>query len=158
MKDIREVLEHAIKSEIEAQEHYGALAERVRNPLLKERLLFLKTEEERHERFLRDAFEAKYPGEEPNLPGKSAVPGPAVEVRPGKPLTEILEEAIEAEIAASEFYASWAEKAQDERVKRLLEYLSAMERSHRAILEAERELAAKFEDYEAYDPGFHLGP
>ena len=152
------MLEHAIKSEIEAQEYYGALAERVASPLLRERFEFLKGEEEKHERFLRQAFASKFPGQEPQLPEKSAVPGPKVEVAPGKPISELLEEAMDAEAAASAFYAEAAARAQDHRTRLLLEYLSAMERGHYALLEAERELAAKFEDYETFDPGFHLGP
>ncbi len=158
MKDIKEALEHAIKSEIEAQEYYGALERRVKNPLLKERFQFLRREEEKHEAFLRRAFGFQFPGQEPQLPEKSAVPGPKVSVEPGKPVSQLLEEAMDAESAASEFYARWAEKAEDAKLKGLLEYLSIMERSHYAILEAERELAARFEDYENYDPGFHLGP
>ncbi|MGB9589797.1 MAG: hypothetical protein ACPL68_02830 [Candidatus Hydrothermia bacterium] len=41
--------------------------------------------------------------------------------------------------------------------KALLEYLALMERSHFYILEAEREMALHFEDYDAVNPMFHMG-
>jgi rubrerythrin len=151
----------AIKSEVEANAMYSALAIRVRNAFLKERLEFLAREEERHRAALAQMFKTYFPSREPRLPDKSPVPLPDVRVdeRNPPPLVEVLGKAMRAEKAAQSFYLGMARKLSDDRqVSDTLRYFAAMEANHYRILEAERANAQRFEDYDDYNPLMHAGP
>ncbi len=153
--DIKILLGQAIRSEIGAREFYEGLANAVKNLLLKERLVFLAGEEEKHERFLVGFYRDKF-GQEPVVPETSPVPSPRYVPGEKTPISELLAEAMEAEQAAEEFYRDMSNLLAGEE-KALLEYLALMERAHFHILEAERDIALHFEDYEAVNPFFHMG-
>jgi rubrerythrin len=153
--DIKILLGQAIRSEIDAREFYTGLAGRVKNLLLKERLVFLASEEEKHESFLMGFYRDKF-REEPVVPETSPVPSPRYVPGEKTPISDLLAEAMEAEQAAEEFYRDMSNLLLDEE-KALLGYLALMERGHFHILEAEREMALHFEDYDAVNPMFHMG-
>lgn len=140
---------------MDAREFYTALAGGIKNLLLMERLEFLAKEEEKHEDFLRRLFAQKFK-EEPVVPVETPVPSSRYVPGEKTPISDLLAGAMDAERAAEEFYRDMSNLLLGEE-KALLEYLALMERGHFHILEAERELALHFEDYEAVNPLFHMG-
>jgi len=153
--DIKILLGQAIRSEMDARSFYTALAGGIKNLLLKERLLFLASEEEKHEGFLRGLYRNRF-GEEPAVPETTPVPSPRYVPGEKTLISDLLAGAMEAEKAAEEFYLNLSNLLSGEE-KALLEYLALMERGHYYILEAEREMALHFEEYEAVNPLFHIG-
>jgi len=75
---------------------------------------------------------------------------PSVRVRPSSGLEEILYQAMKAEKSAQNFYASLAKRVRLPK-KRVLQYLSKVERSHFLMLQSEYTLAQQFEDYAEKD-------
>ncbi|KYK26956.1 MAG: Rubrerythrin [Candidatus Proteinoplasmatales archaeon SG8-5] len=149
----------AIMSEVESKDVYSKLAGRVRNAYLKDRLTFLATEEERHREYLIEAFRENIPGREPVLPGASPVPLPNIIIPDEQvPISDVLESAMNAELAAKDFYLAFARILQDPEQKRTLEYFAQMEEGHYNILKVEKENSLKFEDYDDYWPMMHVGP
>jgi rubrerythrin len=150
----------ALKSEIEAKAAYTKLAESVKNFILKERLNFLAQEEEKHRGLFERLYGKRFPEKELVVPeGKSPVPLPEIKIdMESMPISEILESAMEAEQAARDFYTSLAEKFEQPDIKKMLRWVASMELGHYLILEAERDNAMKFEDYDSEWPMMHVGP
>jgi rubrerythrin len=151
----------ALKSEIEAKGAYSRLSDGVKNFVLKERLNFLAGEEEKHRQFFERLFQKSYPDKELVIPeGRSPVPLPELKIDTENiPLSEVLESAMEAEMAAHDFYIGLADRFEDRPdVKKMLLYIASMERGHFKILEIERDNAKKFEDYDSEWPMMHVGP
>jgi len=155
MEDTKLLLGQAIRSEIEAREFYKGLSASVKNLLLRERLEFLSAEEAKHEDFLRRLFAQKF-GEEPVVPDETPIPSPRYVPGEKTPISDLLAEAMEAERAAEDFYRKLARSFPGPEAA-LMEYLALMERGHFHILEAERDMALHFEDYETVNPLFHIG-
>jgi rubrerythrin len=149
----------AIKSELDSREVYSRLSESVKNAFLKGRLTFLASEEEKHKVFLEDAFRREFPGKELVLPEKTPVPLPEIRI-PDElvPLSEVLESAMNAELAAQEFYNSFATQFPDGTdMRKTLEFFATMEMGHYRLLEMERDNIERFESYDAYWPMMHIG-
>lgn len=149
----------AIKSELDSREIYSRLSESVKNAFLKGRLTFLASEEEKHKAFLEDAFKREFPGKELVLPEKTPVPLPEIRI-PDElvPLSEVLESAMNAELAAQEFYNSFATRFPDGTdMRKTLEFFATMEMGHYRLLEMERKNIERFESYDAYWPMMHIG-
>ncbi len=164
-----EVLSHkvlalAIKSEIEAVTAYSKLSDRVKNALLKKKLKFLISEEKKHRKILENLFSQKYPKQEIELPEKSFLPPIKVQVDPEPSIMEIFKAALQAEKLSEEFYKEKSQKIQSGESRKLLEYLSRVERSHYFMIKSEIDLLEKFPEY--YDVEefhfshemVHLGP
>ncbi len=147
---LEELLLAAIKSEVEAQKIYHGLARQVKDAILKDRLEFLAGEEEKHRECLTEIYRETFPDKELELPEHSPVPLPAIEVEGEKAkLSEILASAMEAELAAREFYKGLSERFEDRpEVREMLITLSEMEKLHYEILKTEKERAEKTEDAE----------
>lgn len=130
-----EVLGLAVTQEIAAHKRYKLFAQRVKNPLVKEKFLSLSREELAHQDILYSMLK-KYTNEDkPPLP---KTPPRSDEISDGdKSLSEIIELAIEKEIEAKEFYLEAAELAQDPSGKHLLRYLAVFEEGHEQTLKAE---------------------
>jgi rubrerythrin len=157
--DTKTLLLAAIKSEVEANRAYSDVAARVNNAFLKERLEFLASEEEKHRKSLENIYRIHFGSEKIELPEKTDVPLPEIEVGDeNEPISLVLEGAMNAEKASEEFYAKLAERFEDEKVRDLMEVLAGMENMHYLILKAERENALKFEKYDAVWPMMHAGP
>jgi rubrerythrin len=151
----------ALKSEMESKEAYSRLADSVKNFVLQERLKFLAGEEEKHRGFFEHLYSKSFPGKPVVLPkGKSPVPLPEVKIdAESMPLSEILESAMEAEVAAHDFYNKLTGRFEEQpEVKKMLLYIASMEMGHYKILEMERDNAKKFEDYDSEWPMMHVGP
>ncbi len=156
--NLRTLLLAAIKSEVESKDVYETLAARVKNALLKERLLFLAGEEDKHRAFLEALYRQEFPGEEIELPDKTPVPLPHVDASENRLLSEIIEDAMKAELAAKDFYESMKDLLQDEKNRNMLQILANMEQGHYDILAKELENLKQFEDYDTYWPMMNIGP
>ena len=150
----------ALKAEVGAKEVYSKMAEGVQNAYLKGRLQFLADEEEKHRAFLDKLYRSEFGGKEPVLPETSPVPLPDITIPSEQvPITSLFTQGMEAERAASEFYATMAERwGKGSEAHDMLMYFSRMEMGHYRLLETERETAAEFEEFDAVWPLMHAGP
>jgi rubrerythrin len=154
-----ELFVSAIKSEVESREVYSRLSESVRNVFLKDRLTFLASEEEKHRAFLESAFRREFTDQELILPEKTPVPLPEIRIPDEMvPLSEVLESAMNAELASQEFYSSFAAEYPDGTdMRKTLELFAGMEMGHYRLLEMERDNMKRFESYDDYWPMMHIG-
>jgi rubrerythrin len=158
--ELEEIILSAIRSEIEANELYRTLARHVRNAFMKDKLVFLAGEEEKHRKYLVGLYRKQFPRKKLAVPLATSVPLlPLKMPDPVTPRSEVIEKAMAAEKAASDFYTSFAgrfEPGSDE--ERTLTYFSIMEQGHLKLLDIERELMVRQEYYEAEWPMMHAGP
>lgn len=156
----RELFQAAIKSEKESNKVYASLATMVRNVFLREKLTYLAKEEEKHAAVLMYEFIAHFPDMELVIPEKSPVPLPEIMIPDESvPLSEIIDSAIKAEIAARDFYLSMRGIfEEDDSIRKTLNFLASMEDAHRALLTIERENIAQFEEYDSYWEMMNIGP
>jgi rubrerythrin len=151
-----EVFGVAIKSEIEAAETYLKLYEKVKNEILRTKLMFLNSEEKKHRRILERLFSQRFRGEELEIPEKSFLP--PIEISRGNDFSvlDLFKLALKAEKTSEEFYKEAGEQAEDKESKRVLGYLVRVERSHYFIIKSEIEMLDRFPDYYKVED-FHLG-
>jgi rubrerythrin len=151
-----EVLAVAIRSEIEAADFYGGILARVKNVLLQQKLEFLVLEEKKHRKILERLHAERFPGTELKIPEKVVRPRPAAKVAETSPVLDLFKAALEAEKAAEEYYREARGKLADAGSRKILDYLSRVERSHFFMIRSEIDLLSRFPDY--YDvEDFHLG-
>ncbi len=157
---LEDLLLTAIKSEVEAYKIYNGLAKQVKNMALKDHLEFLAGEEKKHEKFLIDTYKEIFPERALNLPDKTPVPLPSIDIPHERvKLSEVLSQAMEAELAAHEFYRELSKRFDhNPGIKNTLLELSSMEMDHYRILKEEKEKAEKSEDAEIDWSMIHLGP
>jgi len=149
----------AIKSEVEAEEVYSKLADRVKNSFLKERLRFLATEELKHREYIEGLYRHKIGKNEIVLPDKTPVPLPEIVIGDeNEPISLVLESAMEAEKAAKEFYEALSERFEDAKTGNMLRVLAKMEEGHYNLLNQELANARMFEEYDTAWPMMHVGP
>ena len=157
MDELKRLLEMALRSEIDSRDIYKNYAEQTKNALLKEKFEFLAKEEEKHRTMIENLLKIKYPNEPINIPDSTEVPLPRINVKENDPISKLLSQAMDAEIAASKFYEQISLKFDDEK-SYLMKYLSSVEMSHYYLLQAEREIILRFEDYDQYFEMMHVGP
>ncbi len=147
---MEDLLLAAIKSEMDAQQVYLKLAESIKNPFLKGRLEFLANEEKKHKMFLEALFRKTFPNKTIVPPKESVVPLPEVklygETGEMRDVIVVLEDAMQAEKAAHEFYRSLEDRFEDEKIRKTLHHLSIMEQDHYEILKKERDELSEVED------------
>ena len=156
--DLKTLLLAAIKSEIESREIYQGLARRVKNAILKDRLEFLAKEEEKHKSYLEEFYRRQFPGEEIKVPQETPVPLPQVDASENRLLSAIVEDAMQAELAAKEFYEDLKTVLPGRENSRILQILADMEQLHYDILSKELENIKNFEDYAQSWDMIHVGP
>jgi len=132
-----EILSIAIKAEIDAVALYTKMKGMVKSQDLKEKMDFLISQEEKHESILREVYEKRFPDVELALPPKALVPAIGEILARDASLKELFDVGMQAEKLAEGFYADLANKTNDRNAKSTLMYMSSMEQSHYAILEAE---------------------
>jgi rubrerythrin len=148
---IKKLLGYAVRAEIDSRNIYAKLSGRVKNPLLKEKFQILAFEEKKHKDVLENLFDSLYHGDKLQVPASvDQRLLPSVHVKPSSGLVEILRQAMAAETSAQKFYASLAKRVRQTK-KKVLEYLSKVERSHFLMLQSEYTLALEFEDYAEKD-------
>ncbi|MGC8584550.1 MAG: ferritin family protein [Thermoplasmata archaeon] len=157
MDELKRLLEMALRSEIDSRDIYKKSADSTKNALLKEKFEFLSGEEEKHRKMIENIIRMKYPDEDINVPESTEVPLPRVTVTEKDPISKLLSQAMDAEMAASKFYENLSTKFDDEK-SYLMRYLSSVEMSHYYLLQAEREIILRFEDYDQYFEMMHVGP
>jgi rubrerythrin len=150
----------ALKSEVEAKEVYSKTAEGVKNFLLKDRLKFLASEEEKHRLFFETLYKKNNPEKELVVPESSPVPLPDLKaVSEGMPISEILQIAMDAESAAHDFYVNLSERfTGEEAVLKTIKYIASMELGHLRLLEIERTSVLEYEFFDDAWPMMHVGP
>jgi rubrerythrin len=155
-----EVMLTAMKSEVDSREVYEKLANRVKNFMLKDRFLFLADEEVKHYRFLEGLYGREFPDKDVVLPAEAPVPLPSILVYDeAMPISEVVASAMDAELAARDFYTEMAGLFTDrEEIRNMLLYIAKMELGHYKLLEHEKETAEEFETFDVEWPMVHEGP
>lgn len=158
--NLKELLEMAVRSEIDAKEVYTELGKKVDNFVLKDRLEFLANEEEKHKKFIESFFSKKFPDEEMQIPDESPKPIPKINIEDeNMEMSEIFYQAMESEKASRDFYLGIAERYSDEpEINKTIVYLAAMEMNHYHILKAERDSMDAFEELGRDWAYIHIGP
>ncbi|MGD8923159.1 MAG: ferritin family protein [Candidatus Zixiibacteriota bacterium] len=137
------VLKKAIKGEVDGYRFYDALAERTTNPEAKRKLETLRDDEARHKKTLYELFHKLVGGEIGELPEHGI--GALAEVfRKGKleerkTEMEFITLAIEAEMAATNYYKEQRNLIDDPEIQGIFDTLAEEEFSHFEILQAEKD-------------------
>jgi len=125
----------AIKAEMLAREFYMAAAKKVKNPLVRRRLLTLADDELEHRTTLSRLYWAQTGTEVGDIEFEAGeFEMPDID---GMSMTEVITFAMQKEKEAVENYAKMAEEEKDSRSKSFLEYLVDFEQAHYDMLEAE---------------------
>jgi len=158
--ELEDLLLAAIKSEVDSKNLYTKMSKRTKNGLLKDKLLFLAKEEEKHRLFIEEIYMNHFPENKIILPKKSPVPLPEITIKDKEtPMSILLKKAMQAEKSASEFYKSLAGRFEEgTKIFNTLLYFSDMEIGHYKILEMEKESMERFEESDVYWPMVHVGP
>ena len=155
---LEDLLGMAIKAEIGARRFYESLAGRIEIEELKRKIEWLAGEEKKHEELLRGIYANTFPGKEIVFPKEHIGPElqpVARELRDVGDIVDLIRWAMKAEEIAAEFYGRIEEMVESEDRKRLMRYLSDMEKGHYYTLRAEYELLL---DWEMYSQMMHVGP
>jgi len=150
----------ALKSEQDSKHIYEGLAHAVKNAFLKDRLLFLAAEEEKHQAYFERIYADRFPRKSIVLPAENVVPLPEIKVNGSLvPISDILLSAMNAEDAAYRFYQGLANRFEgDEGTRSMVFYIASMEKGHYRFLEVERENALERENFDVSWPLVHVGP
>jgi rubrerythrin len=157
--DLEDLLLAAIKSEVESNKVYTKIARAVKNALLKDKMLFLAKEEEKHRQYVESLYKKTFPQKKPVIPKTTPVPLPSLTIPDEEtPLSSVLKTAMQAEQAAKEFYTYLSTQFQNASIRNTLTYFANMELQHYKILEIEKESMDRFEEADVYWPMVHAGP
>ena len=134
-----EVIEYAIEREMEAQAGYRAAAGTMRDPAMRDALLEMAEQEQRHEEKLRSLDVARFlrSGHEkvPSLDISDYVaPG---DIRPSMTYPELLTVAMRKEKAAYRLYVDLAKVTPDPAAREMFRALAQEEARHKLALEVE---------------------
>jgi len=147
---LKTALEVALASETRAREIYETLHGRVGNLMMRDKLVFLAAEEQKHYDMLRAVFKEKIGGT-PSPPDPSLLPRMVVEFDFEKAeLTELWKAAMEAEEISAEHYEGLAGRVSG-RAKVMFNYLANVERSHYYLLKSEYDVLAEIDEYTRTD-------
>lgn len=159
-----EVLEIAIKAEIDAAAMYRKMIKMVKNKDLKNRLAFLENEEKAHRALFEREYKAKFPDVDLEVPKKSSVPSVEEALHKDLSLKELFEVAMEAELLSEKFYSELAQVSSDLQATATYKYLARVEHGHYDMLENELNYLKQFPEYyqsEYFnfdDNAYHVGP
>lgn len=162
--DPAEIIESAIKAEIDAADFYTRLQAKVRNELLLQKLRFLAYEEEKHKKTLERLFGQRFGSRAIRVPERSFLKPEEAAFNDASPVLDLFKIALNAEKKSEEHYAGAAKSEPDPDGRRILEYLSRVERSHYFMVQSEIDLLEKYPDaynVEHFHEGqdlFHVGP
>jgi rubrerythrin len=136
-EDAKKIIETAIKKEIEAYTFYHGVANKAKNPMLKDLFTELAGEEKKHREFLqemltKDIAKMKF---DPSHDYKVGDNLPTPDLNVGMKPLEGLIVAIKKELEAMQMYTQLAKLAKDTETQLLFSQLANMERGHKARLE-----------------------
>ncbi len=160
--NFKELLGAAAKAEENSREVYDFLAKNAKTFVTADRFKFLAGEEQKHEEYVRGVYKKTYGGKELAVPDDTPLPIPFIIFNDESDESELIEQAMEAELAAKEVYEKMSKMAKDEKrpdeIVLTLDYLAGMEQNHYNILEQELDRTKNFEEFDEYFPGMHIGP
>ncbi|MEM0136814.1 MAG: ferritin family protein [Thermoplasmata archaeon] len=133
---IKELMDLAIKSEEDSYEFYKKASEISKFSNVKDLLIELSNEELKHKQILISLMEGKITIEEKYLDLKLSDHLPKKEkIDENSTLQDVLQVAMTREKKEYEFYNSLKNKVKENEVKKILEFLSNQELTHKAKLE-----------------------
>ena len=97
MANLKELLEMALRAEIDSNNIYNEYSERVKNSILKEKFKFLANEESKHKVLIENIIKMKFPGEEITVPESTEVPLPVIKISENDPISKLLIQAMNVE-------------------------------------------------------------
>jgi rubrerythrin len=151
-----EIMAVAIRAEMDAADIYNHLRGRVKNEVLVQKLKFLADEEIRHKAILERLFADKYPASKLAVPAKPARAAKAVPLNEKSSVLDLFKLAMGKEKEAEEFYRAAKPSVEDAAGRKILDYLSRVERSHFYMLKSEIDLLERFPEYFDVEE-FHVG-
>lgn len=149
----REVFEIAANAEIRAKEAYEKLASVVKSDIIRDELLFLAREEDKHREVIEKMAQRFQSGEgEPkkvNIDVMAEFKVIAEKMagiikKPDLNLDEVYEIAMEAELVSEKLYNELAKYASNEKTKTILNMLADMERNHYNILKKQYDYITRY--------------
>lgn len=142
-KKLADALKAAIKGEVDGFQFYHLLVERATHDEARRRLEQLRDDEVRHKEVLYELYDQLIGGKPERLPEKGINALAKVfekgRLDPKKTELEIINMAIEAELAAMKFYQNAREEFDDPQLLALFDQLADEEHSHFEILQAEKD-------------------
>ena len=142
-KKVAEVLKVAIKGEEDGFFFYNLLFEKATNDNARLKLRGLRDDEARHKKTLLEMFEKYVGGEVGELPAKGLTALAEVfrkgQLEERKTEMEFITLAIEAELAATEYYQQQKELVDDPLFRDIFDQLADEEHGHYELLMAEKE-------------------
>jgi len=150
----------SLKSEIDSKSAYLKIKDSAKNVVLRDKMNFLANEEEKHRSFFETLYKKSYSNKTIILPRVSPVPLPEIKIEDEMaPLSEVLQQAMDAEVTAHDFYIEVSKRFMKEKdIFNMLNYIADMEMGHYKLLEIEKENSIKFESYDNLWPMMHIGP
>ncbi len=137
LTEYKEVLEFAISREIEAQDFYKAVANKMKEKNIKEMFLNFVIEEEKHEKILRNIHDrqgiGKYFDEKKDYKISETFETPVVSDAMSP--SEAFALAAKNEEAAMNLYTDLAKVTTDPEQRKVFEDLASMERGHKLKME-----------------------
>lgn len=135
------IVKFAIEREEDAIKAYGSMIEIAETPGLKELLAELQNEERNHKKLLQELTEEKVESLNVEDVIDLQISDYLVEEPPSAEMNfqDLLILAAKKEQKAVDLYSSLAEKAKEEEIKKLFEFLVMQEKSHKLKLEKEYE-------------------
>jgi rubrerythrin len=154
-QQIAEVLKRAIKGEEDGYFFYDLASQKVTNKTAQRKLESLRDDEIRHKETLRGLYKKHVGGEIGQLPEKGLTVLSEIfkkgHVDDLKSEMEFINLAIQAELAATEYYQQERDLVDDPEFKRIFDALADEEHSHFELLQAEKEALAGNYSWFSYD-------
>ncbi|MHB8093901.1 MAG: ferritin-like domain-containing protein [Candidatus Aminicenantales bacterium] len=151
-----EIIAAAIRSEIDAAAFYAGLQGRVQNTILVAKLKFLALEERHHRQILERLFADRFAGEKLDVPAHSPIPPIGEGLGDSPTVPDLFKAALRAEEISEEVYDEAGKRTEDAGNRKILSYLSRVERSHAAMIRSEIDLLDRYPDYYQVED-FHFG-
>lgn len=147
-KTFEQVIEFAIQREEDAIKAYGDMMEMAETPGLKTLLAELQSEERNHKKLLQELSEENVESLKVEDVIDLKISDYLVEESPSADMDfqDLLILAAKKEQKAAELYSSLAERAKEQEIKKLFEFLVMQEKSHKLKLEKEYEVHVLEED------------
>ena len=143
---IRDTLKRAMRGEQDGYRFYDLLSKRITNPDARRRLVQLRDDEIRHLKVLKDIYSRMVGGEVGELPDQGISALTEIfnkgQVNDLKTEMEFLSLAIEAELAATDYYRQISRNVDDPDFRKVCEQLADEEHRHFEILQAEKDALA----------------
>ncbi len=155
-----EILGIGARSEEDSYKLYRKLAQRVKNKIVKEKLLSLAREEKLHKEILLKKYYELTGERFPPIPPRGRERKEAINTEEIA-IKELIQIAISKEREAYKLYSLGASKAKDLSGRCMLEYLAVFEKTHEKILKAELDILERFPKWFEEEDGFrfiHVGP